>query len=71
MKTNMILTMSVIAVLTVACSKSDDEAAKTATESMADKASNAVTEMKDTSGMVISARISLSVLMLTSGSKLI
>jgi cytochrome c5 len=48
MKTNMILTMSVIAVLTVACSKSDDEAAKSATESMGDKASNAVTEMKDT-----------------------
>ena len=48
MKTNMILTLSVIAVLTVACSKSDDEAAKTATESMADKASNAVTEMKET-----------------------
>lgn len=48
MKANMILSLGLIAMLTTACSKSEDEAAKATTESLADKASSVVTEMKET-----------------------
>ncbi len=48
MKASMIVSLGVAAMLTIACSKSDDESDKASTESLADKASKVVTDVKDT-----------------------
>ena len=50
MKVNKMISLGLAAMLLVACSKSEDETDKAKTETLSDKASNMVTEMKEKTG---------------------